>query len=260
MSIYNSKRFFLKVLMEDKISHFVVTRYNLSLYTDKSIRDKIGCDPDEWMARRIGLFTRFTVPSLKHQTCQDFKWLVFIDRNTPAPFIHQIEDVAPDNMHILPFRGGQAQMLKKEIQTAESIVITSRIDNDDAWHKDFVKLIQTGYAKPTKLVEPYQSYWLDLNTKKIYHHQWKWYYRLNRQVGNNPTMIEWKDNAKTVLVAQHTKLKEQVKWRQFKQITRGCYRLIVCHQNNVINSVSDGRMRLREVGIDVLRDFNISLD
>ena len=246
--------------MEDKIAHFVVTRYNLSLYTDKSIRDKIGCDPDEWMARRLGLFTRFTVPSLKHQTCQDFKWLVFIDRNTPAPLIHQIEDVAPDNMHILPFRGGQNQMLQKEIQTAESIVITSRIDNDDAWHKDYVATIQKHYCRPTRLIDFYQSYWLDLSNRKLYHHKWRWYYHLNRSVGNNPTMVEWRDKARTVLSATHNGLKKQVRWHQYKQVTKGCYRLIVCHEHNLINSIEVGAPGAREVNQDVLRDFNVCLD
>lgn len=151
-------------------------------------------------------------------------------------------------------------MLKNEIQKAHKIVITSRIDNDDAWHKDFVKVIQTRYPTPTKLVEPYQSYWLDLNAKKLYFHKWKWYYRLNRHVGNNPSMIEYRENAKTVIATQHTQLKKLVKWHQFKQITDMCYRLVVCHDQNIVNSIAVGAPGSPQVSLEVLKDFNVILD
>lgn len=246
--------------MKDGVTHFIITRYNLSLYSDKSIRDRIKCSPDEWMEQRYELFTRFTLPSLQGQTCRNFTWIIFIDRQTPRHFREQLERVATSDMRIVELRGGQRDFLKKEIQNAKETVITSRIDNDDAWHKDFVKIIQTQYSRPTKLINFFGSYWLDLKGKRVYHHRWRWYYRFNQGIGNNPSMVERREDAKTVLAAHHSQLKKEVMWYQLKQITSGCYRLVVCHEHNLINSIKVGARRAREVNPDVLRDFNVRLD
>ena len=46
-----------------KSLHLIVTRFNLGM-----------TDP-VWLEHRFGLFERFTLPSIKAQTCQEFWWL-----------------------------------------------------------------------------------------------------------------------------------------------------------------------------------------
>ena len=247
-------------LMGKNISHYITTRYNLSLYSQKKRPEKIKCSPDEWMAHRFRLFTSFTLPSLRGQSCDNFTWYLFMDPETPQFFKEQIEDAALSNMKIVYMRQSQLSFLKNEIGSGSDIVITSRIDNDDAWHRDYVKVIQTEYNQPTKLLEFAESYWLDIATGKIYHHDWRWYYRLKPSIGNNPTMVEWRDSAKTVLVAPHTQLVKNVRWYQFKKIPNKPYRLIVCHEHNQVNAAGDSNSKYKQVGSEVLSGFDIHPD
>jgi len=212
------------------------------------------------MAQRYELFTRFTLPSMQGQVCQDFTWFVLVDPETPGHFKQQLEDIAPANMRIVYLAESQLVFLKREIQHAGKVVITSRIDNDDAWHKDMVATIQRRFARPRRLVEFAQSYWLEWPGRRLYLHPWRWYYRLNRCVGNNPTMVEYRDHAATIQASSHPDLKKYVRWYEFKQVARPCYRLIVCHGQNQINSLQTGPRKLVKAPLESLKDFNVRLD
>ncbi|MBN1126425.1 MAG: hypothetical protein JXA82_15575 [Sedimentisphaerales bacterium] len=241
--------------MNRKISHLIITRYNLSLFSDKTMQDKIRCSPEEWMEKRFELFSRFTLPSMAGQTCQDFTWYLFFDRNTPTEYVRPVEDLAGSNMRIIRLTIGQTRFLLGEVQQANDIVITGRIDNDDAWHKDFIRIVQQRHAMPTRLVEMPQCYWLDLQQGRLYHQRWRWYYRLRPRVGNNPSLVEWRQEAKTIQAANHTQLLHQVRWRQFKLETQGTFRLIICHSDNLINKID--RTKFLPVDMNRLEDFNV---
>jgi hypothetical protein len=64
-----------------KFKDYITTRFNAALYSPEA---KIRISADEWMQHRIRLFTRFTLPSIMSQSCQNFTWLVLVDRQTPA--------------------------------------------------------------------------------------------------------------------------------------------------------------------------------
>ena len=243
--------------MGTKISHFIITSYDVGLFSDKSMLGRIGCSPEEWMEKRFPLFSGFTLPSLRNQTCRDFTWYVLLDQNTPAEYVRQLEDVAFDNMRLVKLTMSKLRYMRKEIEQANDIVITGRIDNDDAWHEDYVRVIQERHCKPTRLVQLPQCYWLDTATQRIYHWKWRWWYCLNRRMGNHPTMVEWRDRAKTVLVAPHTKIAGEVKWYQFKDDISGTYRLIVCHGGNLVMAVKDRIHRLVETNMDALKGFHV---
>ena len=243
--------------MKQEISHYVTTKYNLSLYSGRKDRGGIVSEPDAWMEDRYKLFTNFTFPSLQGQTCRNFRWYLFVDRQTPKKYKEQLEDLASSNMRIVYLKGRQVDFLWNEIKGGKDIAITSRIDNDDAWHRDYINVIQVKYSKPTKLVEYAENYWLCVATKKIYRYNWRWYYRLNLRVGNNPTMVEWRNDAKTILIDQHPKLKNYVKYYQIRKITKKPYGLVVCHERNLVNKTSNVISKSTEVALDVLDDFNI---
>jgi len=243
------------------MSHFIITRYNLSVYSDRSTRYKLGCDPDDWMQHRFELFSRFTLPSMQGQTCQNFTWFVFVDPATPREFKQQLEDAAIPTMKIVYLQEPQLTFLKREVQQAsDDLVITSRIDNDDAWHKALVETIQTRFTRPTRLVDFPQSYWLVWPSKQLYLRPWRWYYHLKRGVSNMPTLVEYRHQAMTIQIDRHPKLKDYVRWYQFKQVVRGCYRLIVCHKKNQVNTIDVGSPKFKRIPLDRLRDFNVVID
>jgi len=70
--------------------HYILTRFNTGLYRRT---EGLTVSPDEWMEHRLRLFTSLTLPSIRGQSCQDFTWLVLMDRRTPERDIRTLESV-----------------------------------------------------------------------------------------------------------------------------------------------------------------------
>jgi len=137
-----------------RFQHFLMTRFNVGLYPkqmDQAYSDKQGRvpakDPDGWMEKRFELFERFCVPSVRNQSMKDFTWLVVFDAKTPQRYLDRAERVGHD-CHLVPQRAERGHRRTLRLFAAQSLrpdtkyLITSRIDNDDAIHRDFVGTVQ----------------------------------------------------------------------------------------------------------------------
>ena len=70
--------------------HFILTRFNLPIFQPKVGEKKVSHLDEEYLNYRFDLFERFCLPSVKGQTCQDFRWFVLFDAATPAVFRNRI--------------------------------------------------------------------------------------------------------------------------------------------------------------------------
>ncbi len=136
--------------------HYVITRFNLKLEPHFS-RDKNGkpTRTDEWLERRFDLFETVCMPSILGQTCQEFKWLVLFDSETPEHFkkrISSYQEVYP-NFIPLYLESGKPLYVKNILADKIAVlsngevsgIITTRIDNDDAFHKDMIMDVRTWF-------------------------------------------------------------------------------------------------------------------
>lgn len=124
------------------IQHFLLTRYNTGLYGRR-----LRVSYVEWMEHRLDLFRKYLVPSIKNQTFKDFKWLIFFDPGTPDDYMQRVfEVVTPvrEVANVYLTTGGDlnsyADRAVKNLQESKWVA-TSRVDNDDALHKDFMERI-----------------------------------------------------------------------------------------------------------------------
>lgn len=136
-----------------KFDHYVITRFNLKLEPHFS-RDKNGnpTRTDEWLERRFDLFETVCLPSLQGQTCQEFKWLVLFDRETPEHFKKRIESYPKIYPNFIPLylESGKPLYVKNILAQKIAVlpnggmsgILTTRIDNDDAFHKDMIREIR----------------------------------------------------------------------------------------------------------------------
>ena len=116
----------------------------------------------EWLEHRFMLFDRYCLPSIKSQTCQNFKWIVLFDSTTPEKFKKKITDyqqkcpqlvpvyVAPVNGHMFAeiFREEVSRQLTQVYEPTHEPgrirrVLTTYLDNDDAINVRFVEDIQS---------------------------------------------------------------------------------------------------------------------
>jgi len=130
-----------------KFTHYLVTRFNVpveSWHHDQS--GNITRD-ENWFRHRLGLFQQYCVASVFRQSVKNFQWVIYCDRATPAEQLKSIEVSVQDvpfvvirfveNLHqlVVDFKMFMSQ-------SGTSLVISSRLDNDDAIGHDFIKLIQ----------------------------------------------------------------------------------------------------------------------
>lgn len=136
--------------------HVVVTRFNIPVRVETTFR---GLDLD-WLAHRFALFERFTIPSMAAQTCRNFTWLILVDERTPSVWKERLAelllvdgfaDVArvlwcPPTREYRPVHAIASEWIVDHCQAP--LLVTSRIDNDDAFAIDYVERVQAANAAP----------------------------------------------------------------------------------------------------------------
>lgn len=106
----------------------------------------------EWLEHRFLLFEHYCLPSVKTQTCQDFKWIVLFDSKTPDSFKNKIAEYQKDcpqliSVYVEPEKGNLfAQIFREEvvkrIDGRCQRVLTTYLDNDDALNVRFIEDVQ----------------------------------------------------------------------------------------------------------------------
>ena len=128
--------------------HFVVTRFNLLLPAVEQAKGSTPILDDNWMTNRLALFEQYCFSSLKAQSNQNFTWLVFFDIHTDEKFRAKINSFQDEFSSFVPiFIDGMDAYLpaiKKEIveRLTTPYLITSRVDNDDCLHEDYIEEVQ----------------------------------------------------------------------------------------------------------------------
>jgi hypothetical protein len=144
--------------------HYICTRYNTGLYSTNVYKVE---DPDKWMKERIKLY-KSHVFGLRDQTNQNFHYLCFMDEKTPKKYIKEVRNL------LLNFLGNSFLIVLdvpfnhfKELKVTTDYIITSRIDNDDFYLKDFVKSIQSNFKGKEEVLDVV-GYQLSLNNGDWY--------------------------------------------------------------------------------------------
>jgi Putative rhamnosyl transferase len=135
-----------------QFNHFFLTKFNVRSFPDL----RPGCDP-AWLANRFSLFDRYCFPSVRHQSNQNFKWLVFFDADTPADFKQKIAEYTTKWDNFVPlyldfplpygeFPDAARAVVRQVVDPDCEYLITTWLDNDDAIHRDYVSMIQDNFS------------------------------------------------------------------------------------------------------------------
>ncbi|MFQ3220411.1 MAG: hypothetical protein ACJAUL_003802 [Paraglaciecola sp.] len=132
--------------------HFVITRFNLRKKDWQTSKNKTPVLTDAWMEGRLELFEHYCFNSLKAQTKQNFLWLVFFDTSTADKFRLVIDRLAQEFSAFTPiYIDGMDQFLPSaqaqlQARLTQPYIITSRLDNDDSLHQDYIKEVQSHFS------------------------------------------------------------------------------------------------------------------
>ncbi|MDQ1297136.1 MAG: hypothetical protein QG611_1115 [Bacteroidota bacterium] len=136
--------------------HFIITRFNLRSAEKEWSRDKQGNSvfTDEWINHRTDLFLKYCLPSVVNQTNKNFLWLLYFDITTNDNIQKKFRDLENEHKYLLKviyvngyedFQKSYCNDVLSLCNTDQKYIITTRLDNDDIIHKDFIKKIQDNF-------------------------------------------------------------------------------------------------------------------
>lgn len=233
--------------------HYLITRFNLRNPDWNVTKNNETLLTDEWMEDRMWLFENFCFPSVVAQTNTDFNWLLFFDTTTPEKYKSAITNLISDKTNIkafyidgMPeFYPAIQQFISEDAQHVPYL-ITSRIDNDDCIHKNFINEVQHKFQS-----QEYQA----VDVIKGYSLQVKPRYILGKKEHIfNPfiSLIEKNENPKTVWFNDHTLWKKETR---ITQITDKRLWMSIIHEKNKVNEF-DGYDNVKWAHIN--KDFIVS--
>ncbi|MFZ4672426.1 MAG: glycosyltransferase [Flavobacterium sp.] len=213
--------------------HYLITRFNLRADYWDVTKNNEQLLTDEWMNNRMWLFENFCFPSVVGQTNQNFEWLLYFDTNTKEVYQNRIQELVANQPNFKVFFVDAMPSFMPELHnyiTNESkdkpYLITTRIDNDDSIHIDFINEVQKQFNQ-----QEYQA----IDFIKGYSLQIEPNYILGKKEQLfNPfiSLIEKNENPKTAFHQDHRF------WKRDKKVTQlGEKRLwlSIIHQRNKIN-------------------------
>ena len=235
--------------------HFIITRFNLKnndWNVDKN--NNVICD-DDWLNFRFDIFEKTCFNSIKNQSNLNFKWLVYFDIETPNNYKKRIESLNNDFPQFKPIYKESNQVflndLSKDIKgfTNKEYIITTRIDNDDAFHYKAIEKIQEQFNYQDSII--INLPWIvcfDLLNKKMSKHFFV----------SNPfiSLLE----KKTVNTFQTVFCKAHNDWRKSHQIINindnksYCFQLI--HERNIYNQMEGDFIYDKKI----TKQFNLLID
>lgn len=241
------------------MKHFIITRFNIK--SDVWLHTKSGAltNTETWLEQRFMFFETYCLPSVKNQSNQAFKWLIIFDIDTPKHFKNRIETLseAYNNMIVLFTESFQtlkrtlSEAIETEITVEDKFIISTRLDNDDAVHRDFTNSIQNVFIpKHNTIIDVTKGYQLIVNNNN---YDARYY-----STDYNPfiSLIEDASNFETVMVKNHDQWKslnhrivynEKALWLQ------------VIHNDNILNSKINALKKVNQLDLDMfgIKDINL---
>lgn len=213
--------------------HYLITRFNLKNPEWDVTKNNETLLTDEWMEDRMWLFENFCFPSVVAQTNKNFTWLIFFDNTTPIKYKESVRLLLSGKTNIkafyidgMPEFYPQIQNFISEDTQNEPYLITSRIDNDDCIHKNFIDEVQKKFnSQEYEAVDVIKGYSLQVKPKYILG---------KKEHIFNPfiSLIEKNVNPKTVWFNDHTLWKKETRITQIKDKRLW---MSVIHEKNKVN-------------------------
>lgn len=234
--------------------HFLITRFNISVDNWKSTKNGHEVLTDEWHEHRFNLFENYCVPSVKNQSENGFKWIVCFSTKTKPKFRKRINELNTLSHVFYPLFTDKSHktldedlypFLRKLVDTPCKFFLTTRIDNDDILHKDFIATIQQNFIPQNRtVIDLRKGFQLTLQSKEA---EARAYYK---KYNHFISVIFKAEVEKTVYARKHFQWWWNMKTIRVKDIPLW---IELVHEMNLANKIHE---ELPAVEVD-LDEFNI---
>jgi len=239
------------------MKHFLITRFNIKSDVWSHTKSGALTQTETWLEQRFELFETYCLPSVKNQSNQEFKWFIVFDIDTPKPFKNRIETLVETYSNMIVLYTESFQTLKTTLSEAilteltpeDKFIITTRLDNDDAIHKDFTNCIQLVFIpQHNTIVDVTKGYQHIVNINSIDVRQYTLHY--------NPfiSLIEDSTKFETVMAKNHEHWKTLPNRIVYNQKALW---LQVIHNDNILNSKINFLKKVNQLDLNMFGLNNI---
>jgi hypothetical protein len=135
------------MFLPELMRHFILTPF----YVRRHFKGQAGPQlaAPEWLDHRIQLFEDYCLPSVISQSDQNFEWFIYFDESTPAEYLERVKSLISkyQNISMKSCRLWQPEVIANDILTTLAArtrwIVTTRLDNDDGLHRDFVSALHS---------------------------------------------------------------------------------------------------------------------
>lgn len=240
--------------------HYLLTRFNLPRSSQKDGQDFDVCG-EEYLSYRSKIFEDYCLPSVQNQSCQNFKWLVLFDANTPKAYKDRADGWRQEYPNLIPcfldveHYGGLPPTANPglDVDNDETMLritrayisdvlddldglssrwcLTTRLDSDDAIHRDLIMTIQRSFLKaPEETVLDFVASYKYIPDEQIVYRYWL-------KNGHFITLAEAPGRKhRSVLFCNHLKIDQFVPVQHIYGLP---LQLELIHGGNVVNGYTE---------------------
>jgi hypothetical protein len=139
-----------------RMQHFITTPFYVRRHFRGHTEPQLAAPG--WLDHRLQLFEDYCLPSVTSQSDQNFVWFIYFDESTPAEYLERIESLTAkyQNISIKSCTLWEHTAIVKDIVAAladsTKWIITTRLDNDDGLHRDFVSTLHAAVQERTEFL------------------------------------------------------------------------------------------------------------
>lgn len=235
--------------------HFLITRFNLRMNSDQPMVKEDSVMSEDWLAHRFALFENYCLPSVVNQNNKNFRWLIFFDLYTPEEYVLRIERITKKYDFIKTIFIDGMKVFHSSLKAViienskfDDLIITTRLDNDDIIHRNFIDTIQTTFpSEHNTVIDLQNGYQMLLTNKKI---------RIKEDVFYGNQFISYVEkvsaNIQTVMSREHREWRRHENYLHYKEKRLW---IEVVHSKNLVNTMRNNGKRLSSLKSS---DFGLS--
>jgi hypothetical protein len=129
------------------MQHFITTPFYVQRHFTGQSEPTLAAPA--WLESRLRLFEDYCLPSVTGQSDQNFEWFIYFDVSTPVEYLERISSLTCryPNISIKLCSSFGWEEVSRDVVAKRAAstkwIITTRLDNDDGLHRDFVSTLHS---------------------------------------------------------------------------------------------------------------------
>lgn len=231
------------------LKHFLITRFNVKEAGWDTTKNGEPVLTADWLQHRFGLFEKYCLPSVLNQSIKTFTWCIFFDADTPGIFKDRINEISRTCSFLHPIyikdateqQHSLVKFIRSRLTADDEFVITSRLDNDDLIHRDYIRTVQELFPAEKAVIDLTKGYQMiiEIGAAEL---------RKTRS-SLNPflSVVEHRENMETAISKKHSEWKSS---HPIVEYSKSEMWMVLIHDKNKLNRPDSTAKKVHKIATE----------